>query len=102
MKIQEKVSVERDILERRQLNEAVISRLKEDEFSEDLMEETKADLEFGCMARLVPVSEVDLSKISVSRRIPVRELRAKGWRTRVVDHMTESMHNPATIPVDKI
>ncbi len=30
------------------------------------------------------------------RRIPVREMRAKGWRTRVVEHVTESGCNPAT------
>ena len=102
LKIKEKVSVDQVRNDRRQLNAAVISRLKEDEFSGDLMKETMADLEFGCMARLMPIDQVDLSKISVSRRIPVRELRSKGWRTRVVDHMTESMHNPATIPVDKI
>ena len=102
LKLKEKVSVEQVKADRKLLNDAVISRLREDEFSDDVMKETLADVEFGCMARLSKLEDVDLGKVSVSRRIPVRELRSKGWRTRVVDHMTESMHNPATVPVDKI
>ena len=102
LKMKEKISVEQVRADRKLLNEAVISRLRDDEFSDDVMKETKVDIDFGCMARLTPIDQIDLSRISVSRRIPVRELRAKGWRTRVVDHMTESMHNPATVPADKI
>jgi len=84
------------------LNEAVLSKLRESDFSGDVMEETLKDVEFGCMARVTKIGEVDLGKVSVSRRIAVRELRSKGWRTRVVDHMTESWQNPAMRPVDKV
>ena len=49
-----------------------------------------------------PVEEVDLSRINITRRIPVRELRSKGWRTRPVDHATESMINDATRPSDRV
>ena len=37
----------------------------------------------------------------MTRRIPIREERSDGWRTRVVDNLTESEVNVATSPVDK-
>ena len=40
--------------------------------------------------------------MNLTRRIPVREERESGWRTRVVDHGTESMINEATRPCDKV
>ena len=44
----------------------------------------------------VPVHHLDLSLISLTRRLPVREERPKGTKTRSVDHFTESGVNPAT------
>ena len=40
--------------------------------------------------------------MTLTRRIPVREHRAKGWRTRTVDHATESLINGATFPSDRV
>ena len=49
-----------------------------------------------------PLLEGDLQEVSLTRRIPVREERSSGWRTRVVDHATESGLRPATTPADKV
>ena len=54
------------------------------------------------MSESVPIDTVDLSQVRLTRRIPVRELRAKGWRTRTVDHATESLINDATKPTDRV
>ena len=51
---------------------------------------------FMSFPALVPA---DLFDKSLTRRIPVREERAKGWRTRIVDHETESGINLVTEPV---
>ena len=50
----------------------------------------------------LPSDTLILSAISLTRRMPVRELRSKGWRTRAVDHATESLLNPATAPSDRV
>ena len=80
----------------------MLSKLKEVEFSDDVYDQTLADANDGFMSDPVPLDEVDLDEVSLTRRIPVRELRAKGWRTRVVDHFTESETNPAVEAVDKV
>ena len=61
-----------------------------------------ADAQAGYMTPPVPVHHLDLSLISLTRRLPVREERPKGMRTRSVDHFTESGVNPATRPQDAL
>ena len=68
----------------------------------DLWESTVADAQAGYMTLPVPVHHLDLSLISLTRRLPVREERPKGTRTRSVDHFTESGVNPATRPQDAL
>ena len=46
--------------------------------------------------------DLDLDEVTLTRRLAVREERSKGWRTRAVDHFTESLVNPATHPVDRV
>ena len=48
------------------------------------------------------LTKIDLDEASLTRRLPVREERPKGVRTRPVDHFTESGINPATRPQDAI
>ena len=84
------------------LNSAVKAALKDLPFSEDILPQTLEDAQEGFMTQPRLLEPGDLEKASYTRRIPVREERAKGWRTRVVDHKTESGINPATVPVDKI
>ena len=45
------------------------------------------------MFQPVPIDKVALSQVCPTRRIPVRELRAKGWRINTVDHATVSLIN---------
>ncbi|CAE8721468.1 unnamed protein product [Polarella glacialis] len=49
-----------------------------------------------------PLEPCDLETKKFTRQFPVREERPKGWRTRLVDHETESGTNPANRPFDKI
>ena len=48
------------------------------------------------------MSEKILSEANLTRRTPVREERQAGWRTRVVDHETESLVNEAPRPQDRV
>eukprot|EP00435_Cladocopium_sp_Y103_P044779 s1987_g12.t1 len=83
-------------------NHTVVRAIKQLPFSEDVLPQVLADCEQHFMSFPRALVPADLLDKSLTRRIPVREERAKGWRTRVVDHETESGINLATEPVDKI
>lgn len=84
------------------LNQEVLESVKELPYSADILSQTLADSAMHFMTLPRPLMPEDLQTKSFTRRIPVREERASGWRTRVVDHMTESGVNLCTQPVDKI
>ena len=88
--------------QRAERNTHVMPKVVPSEWSLDLWESTVADTEAGYMTPPVPVHHFDLSLISLTRRLPVREERPKGMRTRLVDHFTESGVNPATRPQDTL
>ena len=93
----------RDLRARRsELNPLVVRKLKATEWDGDVLRSTHEDVDFGAMAGPWPLSDVDTSCITLSRRLPVREEREAGWRTRIVDHKTESEVNCATQPSDKL
>ena len=79
-------------------NTYVMSKVVPSEWSLDLWESTVADAQAGYMTPPVPVHHLDLSLISLTRRLPVQEERPKGMKTRSVDHFTESGVNPTTRP----
>ena len=87
---------------REALNQKVVSSLGELPHSSDILEQTLEDSQEGFMSSPRLLVPSDLRAKSLTRRIPVREERASGWRTRVVDHETESGINSATAPLDKI
>ena len=58
-----------------------------------------ADAKQGFMSMPEPW-DGEVESRMLTRRIPVREERQSGWRTRMVDHATESMLNEATRPCD--
>ena len=64
-----------------ELNEQVLSQLKEQEFACDLSKDAAEDHALGFMGPKILVSDLDLANISLSPRFAVRELRSKGWRT---------------------
>ena len=87
---------------RKQYNDIVLSSLRYDEWEDDIWQGTTADAEDGYMTYPVPLEAVDLDRVLLTRRLGAREERAKGWRTRLVDHFTESGANPATEAQDRI
>ena len=70
--------------------------------SSDVWAHTGADADAGLRIAPRPPCEADLDTQSFTRRFPVEELRAKGWRARMADHATESLSNPATAPGDRV
>lgn len=87
---------------RSSFNQVVVRAVKQLPFSEDVLPQVLADCEQHFMSYPRALTPEDMLDKSLTRRIPVREERAHGWRTRVVDHETESGVNMATAPVDKI
>ena len=63
---------------------------------------TREDAALGLMPEPVPLEDIDLKEVPLTRRIPAREHRATGWRTRPVDQATESLINGANFPSDHI
>ncbi len=62
----------------------------------DLMRLTLEDALEGLCCFPVVLTEAILQSVTLCHRIPVRELRASGWRTRPVDDETEAGVNGAT------
>ena len=87
---------------RRAVNEIVLAGVRVLPFSDDVLKITQEGAALGFMTEPVPLEAVCLEDITLTRRIPVRELRSKGWRTRTVDHSTESLINGATFPSDRV
>ena len=54
------------------------------------------------MTEPVPYEDIDLTEVTQTRRIPVWKHRAKSWRTRALDHVTESFINGANFPSDSV
>ena len=98
----ELISVE-ELRERRlEKNELLVEKVRTSEWQDDLMSENIADVEFGALSEIYLLEEIDMDAVTLSRRLPVREERSKGWRTRVVDHKSESMVNPAIQAVETL
>ena len=87
--------------ERVACNKKILASLRESEFSADLMEIHEKDRVLGALGELTPMTDKLQEEAHLSRRIGVRELRAKGWRTRAVDDMTEMQMNPCTEQSDR-
>ena len=87
---------------RRMRNLAVLAKMKTSEHESDMMDSALNDMDLGAMGPVVEGGSLDLDSVTLTRRLAVREEKSKGWRTRVVDHKTESGINYAIVPVDKI
>jgi len=68
----EPISVEQLRSSRHLVNQVVLAGLKEMPYSEDLLTLTREDAEQGFMEGPVPLASVDLTDITLTRRIPVR------------------------------
>jgi 3-methyladenine DNA glycosylase Mpg len=65
------------------------------DFEVYILSDTLLDAEIGVISDPVLWTGELINEIICTRRIPVREELSKGWRTWVVDHVTESMINVA-------
>ena len=63
-------------------NKVVIGNLKPSQWSEDLMAQTQADVVAGAMKGPWCLESVCLDNKLLSRRMPVREEREAGFKTR--------------------
>ena len=72
-------------------NAMVLNKLKESEHSTDLFDQTWDDYEQGWMSKPELLTDDHMHSAILSRRLALREYRPKGWRTRCVDHHTESL-----------
>ncbi len=79
-----------------------LAQLKETEWTEDFLSSCQEDFVLGALGPVQVLQEHDLHAVTLSRRLPVREERARGWRTWVVDHSTESGISYATFPANKL
>ena len=96
----ERISIAQLVADRYERNCNVIESLRASEWSQDIWETSILDAEEGFNSRPRPVFDADYTSRTFCKRLPVREERSKGWRTRVVDEETDSGVNPATVPVD--
>ena len=62
-------------------NANVLAKLKNSEWSEDLLTETHKDVAAGAMRGPWPLKDIDIGNKLLSRRMPVREERQAGWKT---------------------
>ena len=85
---------------RSETNSFVVRKTKEMSYAEDLFKLNTEDYEHGARSEARIFTPDDDEGMHLARRIPVREERAQGWRTRAVDHLTESLQNEACRPCD--
>jgi len=83
-------------------NREVLRALKELPYAEDIAGDVQKDVAIGAMTEPVVLSQRHVQEYLLTRRIPVREEKAAGWRTRVADHATESAVNIATSLQDRM
>ena len=77
-------------------NQKILDTLRESEYASDVWEQTVSDSQDGWMSYPEVVTSTPADKV-LTRRLAVREQRKSGWRTRVVDHATESEINENTV-----
>ena len=97
------LSEEAFLRRRLDLNNRVLQKAKREQpFSGDLSSIASDEAEWGAMSHPQPMQVDGKFTKSYCRRIPIREEKSSGWRTRPVDHMTESGHNAATSPGEAV
>ena len=84
------------------LNELVLAGVRELPFSDDVLDITRADAASGVMTEPVPLEDMDLKEMTLTRRIPVWKPRTKSGRTRALAHVTEGRINVVTFPSARV
>ena len=97
------VAMEGLIAYRDDLNALVARKARKSQpFAADLMDIAEVEVGFGAMSPPQVFTPSHGDSVSYCRRIPVREERSSGWRTRAVDHESENLTNSATSPTEAI
>ena len=97
------MSEEEFIQRRADLNNRVLQKARREQpFAGDLSSIASEEAEWGAMSHPQVMQEDAQCDRSHCRRIPIREEKSSGWRTRPVDHMIESGHNAATSPGEAV
>ena len=83
-------------------NLQVLRALKDLPYSHDIAGELQKDVDLGAMLPATLLTDDHVREYLLMRRLPVRELRSAGWKTRIADHGTECGINPNTSTEDTI
>ena len=83
-----------------QSNGEIVTSIRRSQFDDDLIKIAIDDAVAGFNSEPMPLSSWHMSEVNLARRIPVREERADGWRTRPVDDESENYVNAAAHPCD--
>ena len=99
----QKISMNSLWKKRSSFNEKAVTMMRENAFSDDMIKLAKEDSEKGFMTKPIVSTTKNGKNIRVSRRIPVREWKdsIEDWRTRPVDHGSESGLKEATFSKQK-
>ena len=83
-------------------NEIVFSKLWVSDYDDDVLQPFLDNAEDSFSSEPVQLDEVYVSFVNLTRSLPVRELTAEGWRTRVVNHCIETGFNHCTEPIERV
>jgi len=83
------------------ISQCTVANVRDSEHMGDVWEDLRVDFELGSISKPQVLEPGDLSTKLLTRRLTVREERAKGWRTRICDHCTESGLNVCVQPQDR-
>ena len=95
----EDILSERDLQDARASNNRIIlGKLKASDMDDEVYQMTCEDASKGWMSWPRRLRHADLADYALTRRLPVAEWRehVASYRTRIVDHATESLRNAAT------
>ena len=80
----------------------MLAGVRELPFSDDGFAITREETVSGFMTVPVPLEGGDPTEVTLTRRIPIKEHWAKGWRSSTVAHSQASLINGATPPSDRV
>ena len=85
-------------------NVALINRIKEDQFADEILAQTQLDIRLGRMTEISPCEQIDLNSICISPRFAVEQgIKPCGKRKiRCVDSCTVSGLNPSTEATERL
>ena len=74
-----RVDIEAPRDQRWAMNQLILGKVRAADWDEDIWAPTSEDVQLGAMSEPVLVDQLDLGAATLSRRLPVREQRSRGW-----------------------